>query len=74
MKKLFCLSALILGACSFAQAQVYFGPGSARAINPGAATRDIDRRAHVQPRAKARVRCRDGSMHGARVCRRHGGG
>jgi hypothetical protein len=76
MKKLICMFALILGASTFAQAQVYFGSGSARPINPGAATREVDRQPRVHPPAKARervVHCRDGARRPARLCRRHGG-
>jgi len=76
MKKLICIAALVLGISPVAQAQVYFGSGSARPINPGAATRDIDRRPHARPRVKVHrvlVSCRDGSKHISRVCRRHGG-
>jgi hypothetical protein len=76
MKKLICAFALILGSSAFAQAQVYFGPDSARPINPDAATRDLDRQPRVRPPVKARqklVRCGDGSKHLARACSRHGG-
>lgn len=74
MKKLLCMLVLLLG--SSAQAQVYFEPGSARPINPGAATRDLDRQQRVRPPVKVQqklVRCRDGSKHTAKMCRRHGG-
>ena len=76
MKKLFCIVVLMLAISPFVQAQVHFGPGSARPSNPGAATRDLDRQARARPRAKAhsnQVHCRDGSKHSPRVCRRHGG-
>jgi hypothetical protein len=74
MKKLFCIAVLSIGISPVALAQVYFGAGSARPINPGAASRDLQ--ADNRPRANARrilVECRDGSRHIARVCRRHGG-
>ena len=76
MKKLLCVAALLLATAPFAQAQVNFGPGSARPINPGAATRDLERQVRDRPAVKARhvmLKCRDGSKHIARVCRRHGG-
>jgi hypothetical protein len=76
MKKLLCVFALILGSVGAAQAQVYFGSGSARPINPDAATRDIDRQERVRPPVRARqklVRCGDGSRRVPRLCRRHGG-
>ena len=76
MKKLLCVAALLLATVPFTQAQINFGPGSARPINPGAATRDLDRQALPRPAVKARhvmVKCGDGSRHIARVCRRHGG-
>lgn len=76
MKFIKVLFVVALFASSMAEAQVYFGSGSATPKNPGAATRDLDRRAHAAPRVKPRsskVRCRDGSRHIVRVCRRHGG-
>ena len=76
MKKLFCIIAFVLGAVPLAQAQVYFEPGSVRPINPGAASRTLDRQEHVRQPVKlprALVKCRDGSKHIARVCKRHGG-
>ncbi|HAT30474.1 MAG TPA: hypothetical protein DCW29_06340 [Janthinobacterium sp.] len=75
MKKLVCLLTLLLGASQAAHAQVYFAPGSARPINPGAATRDLDHPRHARPRAKGQrvLVCRDGSRHIASICRRHGG-
>jgi hypothetical protein len=76
MKKLLCALALMVGSSAVAQAQVYFGPGSVRPINPAAATRDLDRQERVRPAVKVRqklVRCRDGSKHIARLCRGHGG-
>jgi hypothetical protein len=76
MKKLICVLALMMGSSAVAHAQVYFGPGSVRPINPAAATRDLDRQERVRPATKVRqplLRCRDGSKHTARLCRRHGG-
>lgn len=76
MKKLLCVFALILGSAGAAQAQVYFGSGSDRPINPGAAQRDLDRQQTARPPVRARqklVRCGDGSRRIARLCRRHGG-
>jgi Ni/Co efflux regulator RcnB len=76
MKLFTTLFVVALLATPLAQAQVYFGSGSATPKNPGAATRDLDRRERAAPHAKPRsmqVRCRDGSRHIARVCRRHGG-
>jgi hypothetical protein len=80
MKKLLPIAALMIVISPFAQAQVHFGPGSARPINPQAATRDLDRQLADRSPAKAPqkprrtlVECRDGSMHIAQVCRRHGG-
>jgi hypothetical protein len=76
MKKLLLAFALILGSVGAAQAQVYFGSGSERPINPGAAKRDLDRQERARPPLRARpklVRCGDGSRRVARLCRRHGG-
>lgn len=76
MKKLICVLALILGSSAVAQAQVYFEPGSARPLNPGAATRDLDRQSPARPAPRARqhvVRCGDGSKRLPRLCKRHGG-
>jgi hypothetical protein len=75
MKHFFCMLALALGAGA-AQAQVQFESGSARPVNPGAADRAIA--AQQRARAPARldtkvVRCRDGSRHTLRACKRHGG-
>jgi hypothetical protein len=80
MKKLVYIAALTLGICSWAQAQVHFGPNSTRAIAPHAAMRDLEsarpekaaNNAPIKPR-RVLVECRDGSMHIAQVCRRHGG-
>ena len=76
MKKFICVFALLLGTSAIAQAQVYFGPGSDRPINPGAAKRDLDRQERARPPVRMRpklVRCGDGSRRVARLCRRHGG-
>ncbi len=77
MKKLLQLVALALGLCSWAQAQNHLAHGSARAIEPQKAMSDQDRartasNAPAKPR-RVLVECRDGSMHIAQVCRRHGG-
>ncbi|PWF48424.1 hypothetical protein [Massilia glaciei] len=74
MKKLLCAITLLLGVCQASQAQVYFAPGSAKPLNPGAAAQDLNRQ-QAQPRPKVRrVVCRDGTRHTVRVCRRaHGG-
>ena len=76
MKKFVVTVALILGAMSAAQAQVYFDSGSARPKNPQAAHNNIQKqqRAHqtVRPRERL-VRCRDGARRIARMCRGHGG-
>ena len=74
MKKVFSLAALLLLG-SAAQAQVHFDSGSARIKNPRAMQYN-ERQLHDAEQAKKRrvlVRCRDGSKHIARVCRRHGG-
>lgn len=73
MKKLLCLLALLLAGS--VQAQVYFEPGSARPINPGAATVHVERNHQLRPRVKLQrlVRCRDGSRRIVRQCRHHGG-
>ena len=79
MKKFIFACALIIGSIGSigaAQAQVYFGSGSDRPINPGAARRDLGRqervRSPVRPRQQL-VRCGDGTRRTARLCRRHGG-
>jgi hypothetical protein len=79
MKKFICACALIIasvGSMGAAQAQVYFGSGSDRPINPGAARRDVDRhervRAPLRPRQRL-VRCGDGTRRVASLCRHHGG-
>jgi hypothetical protein len=74
MKHLLCTLALLFAAG--AQAQVYFGPGSTKPINPEAATADVPRDVRAQPAVKVRqklVRCRDGAKRTPRACRRHGG-
>ncbi|MES3024057.1 MAG: hypothetical protein V4857_21025 [Pseudomonadota bacterium] len=74
MKNLLCAITLMFGVCQASQAQVYFPSGSAKPINPGAATQDLNRQqAHPRPKARRFV-CRDGTRHTARICRRgHGG-
>ena len=76
MKFFTCLFVAALCLSPLAQAQVTFNSGSAQPNNPEAAKRDLNRRPVVAPRSRAKrnlVRCRDGSRHTARVCRRHGG-
>ncbi len=76
MKKLFCALALALGMSAGAQAQILFESGSTRPVNPEAADRAIERqqRARAPVRVVAKVvRCRDGSRHTVRACKRHGG-
>ncbi len=78
MRKFLCTLALLLAALpgTQAQAQVYFGSGSTKPINPGAASAEIAEQRRAQPPTRPRVklvRCRDGSRHTARVCKRHGG-
>lgn len=75
MKRFLCLFIAALSLAPLAQAQVLFDSGSARPNNPGAAKRAVDRQA-APSRARAHsshVRCRDGSIHTPRVCKRHGG-
>ncbi len=75
MKKIFSLAALVL-LSSAAHAQVHFDSGSAKIKNPRAVMQYNERQLHAAEQAKKRrvlVRCRDGSKHIARVCRRHGG-
>ena len=70
------LFAALLGVTGLASAQVHFDSGSARPNNPDAASRKLAHRGHVisrQPPRSNRARCRDGSVHTVRVCRRHGG-
>lgn len=75
MKKLFSVAALLLLISPLSQAQVHFDSGSAKPKN----LRDMrynERQLHESEQARKRrvlVRCRDGSKHIARVCRRHGG-
>jgi hypothetical protein len=74
MKKLIAMLALMLAGS--AHAQVYFGAGSDKPINPGAATVVVPRGMQTQPRGKVKqavVRCRDGSRRTVRVCKGHGG-
>ncbi|MEJ7806521.1 MAG: hypothetical protein WKG03_11465 [Telluria sp.] len=74
MKKLLCMLAFVMAGS--AQAQVQFESGSARPINPGAATVTIDQQQRLRPRIKVKklVRCRDGSRQRvARSCKYHGG-
>jgi hypothetical protein len=79
MKKFLCVCALLItgiGSIGSAQAQVYFGSGSDRPINPGAARRDVDRHERMRAPVRARehaVRCGDGTRRLARLCRGHGG-
>ena len=70
MKKLLCMLTLVLAGS--AHAQVYFEPGSARPINPGAATVHVERQHQVRPRVRLQrvVRCRNG-RHGYRQCKHH---
>lgn len=77
MKKILCMLALAIGFGASAQAQVMFDSGSTRPINPGAANPAIELR-HQRARAPVKVyakvvRCRDGSRHTPRACKRHGG-
>ena len=69
MKRIAFLFILALGIAPLAHAQVYFNSGSAHPNNARAAERNLDRRVAV----RGTVRCRDGSRHTPRVCRRHGG-
>ena len=73
MKKLLCVLTFLLAGS--AQAQVQFESGSARPINPGAATVQLEQQQQVRPRVKPQklVRCRDGSRRVVRQCRYHGG-
>jgi hypothetical protein len=79
MKKFILACVLVIGSIGSigaAQAQVYFGSGSDRPINPGAARRDLDRHERARPPVRPRqqlVRCGDGTRRIARLCRRHGG-
>jgi hypothetical protein len=75
MKKLFSVAALLLLISPLSQAQVHSDSGSAKPKN----LRDMrynERQLHEAEQARKRrvlVRCRDGSKHIVRVCRRHGG-
>ena len=74
MKKIFSIAALLMLGTT-AHAQVHFDSGSAKIKNPRAMQFN-ERQLHEAEQAKKRrvlVRCRDGSKHIARVCRRHGG-
>lgn len=74
MKKVLSL-AILLMLGSAAQAQVRFDSNSAKPKNPRAMQFN-ERQLHEAEQAKKRrvlVKCRDGSRHIARVCRRHGG-
>ena len=67
--------AVLLMLGSAAQAQVHFDSGSAKPKNVRAMQFN-ERQLHEAEQAKKRrvlVRCRDGSKHIPRVCRRHGG-
>ena len=74
MKKLFTLAALLL-LSSAAHAQQAADSGKAKPKHPRAMQYN-ERQLHEAELAKKRrvlVKCRDGSRHIARVCRRHGG-
>jgi|SRR6478609_5595506 hypothetical protein len=74
MKKVFSLATLLL-LSSAAQAQAHSDSGSAKPKNPHEMQYN-ERQLQEAEQAKKRrvlVRCRDGSKHIARVCRRHGG-
>lgn len=74
MKKVFGFAVLLMLG-SAAQAQVHFDSGSAKPKN-ARAMQFNERQLHESEQAKKRrvlVRCRDGSKHISRVCRRHGG-
>lgn len=73
VKRIALLFVVALGIAPLAQAQVYFNSGSAHPNNARAAERHLDRRASARGQMQRTVRCRDGSMHTPRVCRRHGG-
>ena len=73
MKRIAFLFILALGATPLAQAQVYFDSASARPNNARAAERNLDHRRAARGQVQRTVRCRDGSRHTPRVCRRHGG-
>lgn len=74
--KAFFLSLLLLATLApMANAQVHFDSGSATPRDAGAGTRHVVRHDVAARRAAGagKVRCRDGSRHVVRVCRRHGG-
>lgn len=73
MKRFAFLFVLAFGMTPLAQSQVYFNSASAQPNNAQAAERDPDRRATARRTVQRTVRCRDGSRHTPRVCRRHGG-
>jgi len=75
MKKVFSVAALLLLISPLSQAQVHFDSGGARPKKPREMQYN-ERQLHETEQARKRrvlVRCRDGSRHIARVCRRHGG-
>lgn len=76
MKKLFTLAALLLlSSATFAQQAGDSGKGKPKPKHPRAMQHN-ERQLHEAELAKKRrvlVKCRDGSRHIARVCRRHGG-
>ena len=74
MKKVFSFVALLL-LSSAALAQQVADSGNAKSRHPRAMQYN-ERQLHEAEQAKKRrvlVKCRDGSKHIARVCRRHGG-
>ena len=76
MKKLLCMLTLLLGGAASAHAQVYFESGSAKPVNPGAATSQVVRQPATRHYVKVSpklYRCRDGSRRTAKQCVRHGG-
>ena len=73
VKRIALLFVAALGIAPLAQAQVYFNSGNAHPNNARAAERHLDRRASARGTTQRTVRCRDGSLHTPRVCRRHGG-
>nr|WP_314627489.1 hypothetical protein [uncultured Noviherbaspirillum sp.] len=76
MKKLLTLAVLLmLGSAAQAQVQSKSKSNSAKPKHPRAMQFN-ERQLHEAELAKKRrvlVKCRDGSTHIARVCRRHGG-
>ena len=73
MKRIALIFIFAIGITPLAQSQVYFNSGSAQPNNARAAERNLDRRAAARGQVQRTVRCRDGSRHTPRVCRRHGG-